>query len=204
MAKVRAHLDTAPERGCVPLGAGSAAATWEGRTGSEYRSASGWTQPLRLVSATQPRSGGSAEIRPTPYENTERRCLLQRQTATFPDMKPRPIQPLLRVVLALLGVCLVASPQSAKATSYEMPDHSWTVKVGNNTYGLEGMGTGTADAWTVLRLGNHRQYRVWKMDFRTVATAIIVPLLLAVFGVFALLSSSLRSKPKLTEHVQAP
>ncbi len=66
------------------------------------------------------------------------------------------------------------------------------------------MGTGTADAWTVLRLGNHRQYSVWKMDFRTVATAIIVPLLLAVFGVFALLSISLRSKPKLTEHVQAP
>ncbi|NBR85836.1 MAG: hypothetical protein EBT61_10050 [Verrucomicrobia bacterium] len=45
---------------------------------------------------------------------------------------------------------------------------------------------------------------ILSVDVRIVAAAVIATLLLATFCILGLLSFSLRSKPKLTEHVKAP
>ncbi|NBU09586.1 MAG: hypothetical protein EB141_19095 [Verrucomicrobia bacterium] len=119
-------------------------------------------------------------------------------------MKRRTIQPLLRFDLALLCACLVTSPPSAKAISVTWWDHDWTLSVGSNIYGLQGMATGTPDAWTIFRFGNQIPDLILSVDVRIVAAAVIATLLLATFCILGLLSFSLRSKPKLTEHVKAP
>jgi hypothetical protein len=121
----------------------------------------------------------------------------------FPGMKHRIIQPLLRLVLALLCVCLVASPQSAKAElSVTMIDHDWTVSVGSKTYGLQGITTSGfgAHTWTEICLGDC-SLRLEK-DFRTVASGLIAKLLLIALGTSALLSISRGFKPKPAEQVQ--